>query len=250
MSGTWRGGTVCAVLHVTISAACRRHACRTAVRVEEDPVIRTICLLGAILAMGCGGQTLGGPGDDGGPGSDAGPGTDGGRAWSPVCPEDQPALKSACSKEGLVCEYGKLNYDPSCDTIVQCFGGKWGTASGGLGSSGSCQPDGPNPSSCPATYAGVQAIGGGPCDDEGIQCEYPQGVCWCTAGFGGLEVPDAGATWTCAPGDGCPMPRPRIGTACTGHQNCTYEPCEFTESCAGGYWQGAFEACAGLATGG
>ena len=217
-------------------------------------MIRTICLVGAILAVGCGGEALGGPnGDDGGPrsdtgpGSDAGPGPDGGPSWSPVCPEDQPSLGSACSIDGLTCEYGKLNYDPSCDTILLCAGGRWGDSSVGLES---CQPDGPNPKSCPATYAGVQAIGNGACDDEGVQCAYPQGVCWCTVGFGGLEAADAGATWTCAPGNDCPMPRPRVGSTCTGNKNCTYEPCEFSESCADGYWQGQFEACAGASSGG
>jgi hypothetical protein len=108
----------------------------------------------------------------------------------------------------------------------------------------------PHPSSCPATYAAVAAIDGGACDDNGIQCEYPQGVCWCNLGFGGIAEADAGPTWTCAPGSGCPMPRPRVGSTCTGNQNCTYEPCQFAESCTDGYWQGEFEACAGVGTGG
>ena len=225
-------------------------------------MIRAILVVLASIAVGCGGTVVGtsldgGPGSDGAGGGDGGrdsPGTDGpiadtGTPWSPVCPEGEPTPGTPCtlspSKDSApaLCEYGQLNYDPSCDAVYQCQAGVWSKASS-VG--GTCQPDGPNPSSCPATYADIQEDEAGTCAQAGLRCEYAEGVCLCSAGFA-IEIPDGGTTWSCNPGPGCPMPRPRLGSSCTSsNMSCTYLTCDFSESCTDGYWQGQFEACAGV----
>ena len=222
-------------------------------------MIRDIFLAVAVLSVGCGGTALGPPpdgGTDSGSGSDGardgGPDvtpTDTGTPWSPVCPEAEPTVGSPCSisvpkdSQPVVCEYGTLQYDPSCDAVYQCQDGVWGK-SPSFG--GSCQPDGPNSASCPATYADIQAVEAGTCPEAGLRCEYPDAVCLCTLGFG-VEVIDGGTTWSCNPGPGCPMPRPRLGSSCSASNlSCTYETCEFAEECQDGYWQAEFEACAGV----
>jgi len=223
---------------------------------------RTMVLAFALCATACGGTVVQGNADGGGsdasspdgspdatPGTDGSPpsdgATDGDQPWSPICPEDQPTIGSACSmtpprdSPEILCEYGELQYDPGCDTVLTCEEGTWQNA---FGPSETCQPDGPNSSSCPATYGDID--GGGSCTDNGLRCEYPQGVCTCSAGFGGPVILDGGTSWYCNPGPGCPMPRPRLGSSCTGNQQCTYQTCQFGESCTGGYWQGEFEGCA------
>jgi len=179
-------------------------------------------------------------------------GGDAGRSWSPVCPVDVPVMGSPCSlpqppdNPEILCEYGKLQYDVACDTVLSCQGGTWGRASP-LPSI--CQPDEPNAPACPATYADLQkdVAAGGSCSDANLRCEYPEGVCSCSQGFGGPISIDGGTHWFCNPGPGCPMPRPRLGEACTGSsQSCTYLTCDFAEGCVDGYWHGYFEACAGV----
>jgi hypothetical protein len=103
-------------------------------------------------------------------------------------------------------------------------------------------PDMPNSGSCPSSIAIPSA--GGPCTDNGLTCAYSTGVCNCAVFFGGIEVGDAGPSWTCNPGAGCPVPRPRLGSPCTGNASCTYETCSFGEDCQDGVWTGELEGCA------
>jgi hypothetical protein len=219
----------------------------------------------ALCGAACGGTLVQGSADGGsdsssGDSSSDAPGTDGntdapvtdgpsdsGQPWSPVCPEQEPAPGSSCTivtprdSIGVMCEYGKLQYDVMCDTVLQCQNGAWTSAFAGTTS---CQPDGPNSPSCPATYEDIQEDEGGSCSNAGLRCEYPEGVCTCSMGFGGPVLLDAGTSWFCNPGAGCPMPRPRLGSSCSTNQQCTYLTCEFGESCTGGYWQGELEGCA------
>jgi hypothetical protein len=226
-------------------------------------MIRRVLIALALCEVACGGTILGSSTDGGsdaatdsaleGGGPDAtgpdGSSVDTGKSWSPVCPENEPVVGSACSipdprdSPGLWCEYGKIQYDVSCDTAYQCQEGVW-TKSNPLPRS-TCQPDGPNAPSCPATYGDLQAIPGAACTSDGLRCEYPQGVCSCARSFGGPIEPDAGTTWFCNPGADCPMPRPRLGASCSGSgQNCQYLTCEFGEACVDGYWEAMLEGCA------
>jgi hypothetical protein len=191
-------------------------------------------------------------GKDAGPeaGKDAGPegGVDGGDGggWSTVCPASAPVAGTMCSDSGLQCEYpqamyGKVEYDISCDEVVECSGGAWTAASFG----GACNPDGANSSECPTSLGAITS--GDTCPDKGLRCEYPKGVCSCAVNFGGVVVADAGATWTCEPGAGCPMPRPRLGSACgasTTNPACVYESCSYEQICQNSVWQAELAVCA------
>jgi hypothetical protein len=224
-------------------------------------MIRRVMFALALCAVGCGGAVVSGSSDggsdsgsdalgDGGgpdaPAADTGP-PDAGKRWSPICPEDEPKPGTACSipeqRDGrwVWCEYGKLQYDVSCDAVYQCQAGAWTMSF----PPGPCQPDGPNAPSCPSTYSALQGIERGACsDDDGLRCEYPQGVCVCSTGIGGPSEIDAGAYWSCNPGPSCPMPRPRLGASCSGSSYCQYLTCEFGEACVDGFWQGELEGCA------
>jgi hypothetical protein len=158
------------------------------------------------------------------------------------CPESVPTPGSACSREGLECEYGTSQY-PGCDIVVQCSSGAWQNQSFG----GNC-PSGPNPAGCPASMSDVHP--GAVCNPQVGACHYPLGQCYCGQFFG-PPVPalDGGVpeqTWTCDdPGPGCPQPRPRLGTPCTAEgQSCMYLTCDFGQQCTGGLWQGQFVGCA------
>ncbi len=177
-------------------------------------------------------------------------------SWSPACPAIEPTVGESCagSATGLQCEYGilrylyKVEYDISCDVIRECTGGKWADE---LLSTTACQPDGVNSVSCPPKLVATTEGSSCPAADKGIQCEYPDGVCVCSAPLGGpVMLGDAGpaATWGCLPGANCPMPRPRLGSACSPTVQttpCTYQACAFEESCGtNGLWQGMETACA------
>ena len=195
---------------------------------------------------------------DGGPGQDATPGHDGGpigtdasdsaTPWSPVCPASAPAAGSPCTTENTQCEYGDAWWNVSCDTVVQCQNARW-TAYQPSYVPCSAQP-GPNAAACPATYAAVPQ--GSQCTAIGTPCYYAQAECTCQIPLGPPVEDDAGETgyWGCDPEPGCPMPRPRLGSACSSEGTyCTYEECTYGQTCSGGTWQGAEEACAGAGTG-
>jgi len=185
------------------------------------------------FALGCGGKTSQvGSGHDAGArdaatedapaGSDAASHSDAPAAWSPVCPGSAPAMNAPCSQDNLSCEYG-------CGSVLVCSTGAW---------SGSLEnpfcPMGPNPAACPTVFAAIDASSA--CPDPGDTCVYASGVCECNAPFD--PTPDGGASWWCGPGAGCPMPRPRIGSACVSEgQTCSYQECGAAQTCQGGVWQ-------------
>jgi hypothetical protein len=177
--------------------------------------------------------------------SDAGP------PWSPICPTDQPKVGSTCVAAGAVCEYpigAKLEYDVSCDLVLECTKAVW-TRDTEFNTT-TCELDLPNSSSCPLTYTALTASPDEGCSDDNLRCEYADHVCVCSHPLGGpIEIIDAGETWSCNPGAGCPLPRPRLGATCsTANQVCTYVTCEFQETCLDGSWQGEAAACATAGT--
>jgi hypothetical protein len=210
-------------------------------------VTRLAFLIVALLEVACGGQVVPGgadaepdvPGRGGGrdasldsPAGDAGAdrGTDAPPPpWSPVCPHDQPTSGSACTREGLDCEYGKIQYDVGCDTVLICMDGEWMRDDAYVPFG--CVPDGPTAAGCPPSPKDLSTTDAGDCSGDASWCAYPQAVCQCLPG---LES----SYWGCNPGGSCPMPRPRLGAACSAPgENCTYLGTEYIQICQGGYWQ-------------
>jgi len=213
--------------------------------------------LASLTLLGCGGAVAGslaGSGDSGAPdGSahDSGPapldggGQDGGGhdaspPLSPDCPAMLPAAGTACTHENVQCEYGDAWWSVSCDSVVQCQGSVWTTYQA---SYEPCSPEpGPNSASCPADFAAVPQ---GECAPAGLTCIYPQGECSCAVPFGPVEIDGGTADWGCVPEQGCPFPRPLLGSPCTGEgTSCTYEACSYGETCTNGLWAAEEEGCA------
>ena len=70
-------------------------------------------------------------------------------------------------------------------------------------------------------------------------CTYPEGVCECD--WGGSPN---GFIWSCdTPEPGCPLPRPRVGSACTGDVDCDYVNCGYDQACMNGLWVGNADGC-------
>jgi hypothetical protein len=159
------------------------------------------------------------------------------------CPATAPAAGASCVDETLECEYGGAWWSVSCDVVMQCEGGEWQSA---RPSYEPCSSEpGPNPTSCPATSSSVPQ--GSVCPASDTSCYYPDAFCQCIVPLGGPAEIDGGtAYWSCLPGDGCPYPRPPLGSACSASSSndCTYEQCSYGQSCVGGAWQASEEACA------
>jgi hypothetical protein len=222
----------------------------------------------AVLTLGCGGAVAGslsGSGDSGAPegsthdsgpapfdagGDDAssndGGGHDASPPLSPDCPAALPTAGSACTHENVQCEYGDAWWSVSCDSVVQCQSGVW-TPFKPSYEPCSAEP-GPNSASCPADFAAVPQ---GECSMNGLTCVYPQGECSCAVLLGGPVQIDGGvADWGCVPEQGCPFPRPLLGTPCSGEGiDCTYEACSYGETCTNGLWEALEEGCAGAGQG-
>jgi hypothetical protein len=172
-------------------------------------------------------------------GTDDGGGLDGGSA---TCPSSPPADGGACSIEALQCEYGNAP-QPYCDTVATCTAKTWHVVSPPKG--GACLYSG----KCPAAFKDVPV--GQSCPDAyPSTCVYPEGGC---QPFMGGPVPlDAGgaAHWSCdQPQNGCPTPRPRLGSFC--HQEglaCSYSTCVLPTGtaviCQTGTWHEQQVACA------
>jgi hypothetical protein len=221
----------------------------------------------AVLASACGGAEFNSVGDDGGGGgndaanpSDASGSNDGGMpndgggqpdvhpppqdggTWSPICPMHQPSAGTSCAMEGLQCEYGNVDPDPACSTIMQCTNGTFQPST----QYGTCMKQ-PNGSECASSFASVPR--GAVCSPNGATCDYELGDCRCEVMLFGPPLLDASVQpkWDCDdPGPGCPTPRARLGSACTMNgQSCMYRPCSFGEQCMNGYWQPELIACAG-----
>ena len=158
------------------------------------------------------------------------------------CPTAAPTAGTTCSDESLQCEYGDAWWNVACDVVVQCDSGQWKSVQLAYEP---CSPKpGPNPASCPATAASVPQ--GSACAPRDTTCYYPDMFCQCSVPLGGpVEIDGGSASWSCLPGDGCPFPRPLLGTACTANTViCNYEECSYGQMCVNGSWQGEEEGCA------
>jgi hypothetical protein len=228
----------------------------------EARIISFLAAAAAGLTTACGGAFLpidGSDGGDGGGGVDSGSheggpvdaggvdgpvGQDSSSPWSPVCPPSAPAPGSSCTQQTVQCEYGGATWNVACDVVVQCENGVWTTIKPSFEA---CTPQpGPNPPECPASYAAVPQ--GATCAGS-TSCTYPEAVCSCSYPLGGPPPPnlDGGINgyWSCVPEPGCPMPRPRLGAACSIEGTfCTYETCSYGQTCINGVWQSSPMACA------
>lgn len=181
-----------------------------------------VLLVVPAIGLGCGGTTAGG---------DGGAGADGGSA----CPATFPADRTACSPNGLECEYaGSAQF---CSRVTSCYGtfthidGVCGIPPGGA---------------CPATKAQVSV--GQACTTM-VTCDYADGRCGCVPPAGPVAADGGGLTWQCtvAPAN-CPTERPLLGTACTTEGRvCDYGACALganggtyntplARRCTGGVW--------------
>jgi hypothetical protein len=207
------------------------------------------------LASACGGSTFT---PDGGATHDAAPdgsgstdgggiGNDGGSpgdASSSPCPSAAPADASACGTDGLECEYGS-NPVPECNTVATCDSAHWAVQPP---TTGDACPTMRSPS-CPASFSAASPAVH--CEPLGLVCDFAEGRCDCSVGGGPVPLDaSAAARWHCqTPGDGCPEPRPGLGTPCTTEgTSCDYGSCTVQggsgQQCHNGTWQTEAFACA------
>ncbi len=157
--------------------------------------------------------------------------------------------------DGLECEYGSSPVQ-SCDIVATCMQSQWQVVSPAVSNMGapsdSCSTT-PAPG-CPSTFSAVPQ--GATCSNNTLVCDYPQARCACTEGGGPIRVGlDGGVVtfWACQDPttSGCPIPRPRLGSACTGDVTCDYGSCTVpggtAEACEGGVWQETAVGCPLLA---
>jgi hypothetical protein len=199
---------------------------------RNHPAIHTtlgLAIAGGIaIVAACSGQTVTATGD-GGSMQDATI-TNDAAPLPPDCPPTMPAEGTGCTKDQLICEYGD-DFDPQCNTIRVCSGGKWASSIsfGGPAMCPSGLPTIPqNPTECAATR--TQVPEGTACTGS-TSCAYDGSTCFCGRFCPSYPIrqpdcdPDAGITmgccnaqvvWNCFDGPAfCPTPRPRVGTACT-----------------------------------
>jgi len=238
----------------------------------NNPVARVVALVASTLslaaAVACGGHTatddLNGDGGSSSGSSGASSGSSGasssgtsgasssgssggssGSSGGSSCPATAPAYGAACTVSALACEYGS---DPNiqCNSMARCEQGRWIVETPPPGSQ--CPSPGIQ-KGCPSSFG--QAGQGNSCAPPGLECDYAQGRCVCSLGFGGPVPLDAGSGhWSCeAPPKGCPQPRPRLGSACTvpSSLSCDYGACILsggvTMQCQGGIWVETPTAC-------
>jgi hypothetical protein len=200
--------------------------------------MRVIYMSALVLAAAACGGIVSGNDDGGGGGGDGGSG-------SKVCPASAPSEGTSCPRNGLECEYGD-NTNYLCNTVAVCNGSSWTYykndptfCSTGL------QPG------CAASSSQVPQ--GSSCAPQGTRCNYPDVVCECAYPAGPVQIDDAGntvASWVCEqPVQGCPIPRPKLGSACTAPESlqCDYGSCSLAGgallTCQGGAWERASVAC-------
>jgi len=210
-----------------------------------------ICLL--LLVTSCGAKTTEATPNDAATGTDTG--------LPPDCPV--ASTEGACTKEGLLCEYG-TDYDPHCNTVRVCSGGRWASpiVFGGTPKCPSSQPTiPPNPADCASTRAGVPD--GMSCSTK-TTCAYDGSLCSCGVFCPSYPLrmpdcnPDAGVTtnccdttkvaWHCFDGPAyCPSNRPRIGTPCKEGDSCAFEVAtecgQSRMECRAGVWQLSNTSC-------
>lgn len=219
----------------------------------------SVLLTGTTAITACSGKTA--------PSSDASA-TDAGSSGTVTvgCPTTPPwtrttanGAKNPCTKEGQVCEYGS-DFEPSCNTIVQCSSGEWGIPLFGAGGGKACGSPAPkpteNPADCPATRAslteGAACNGSSTCAYDGAVCtcgtfcpQYPVSRPTCDADAGITENccdRSKPPTWSCFEGAPyCTSPRPRVGDPCKDGDECGLAPpgeCGQRKlQCKAGTWQ-------------
>ena len=189
--------------------------------------------------------------------SDAGAdGTAGDAGTRPAdCPASAPNDGDSCAHDGLMCEYG-TEYDPRCDVVRVCNGGRWGSpvTFGGPGKCPSSPPSNPpNPSDCAATRGavptGMACTSTSTCNYDGSQCfcgrycpSYPIRQPDCPDGGPYVGCCNAHVQWNCFDGPHyCKQPRPLVGTPCTAGDSCAIEQAQecgqATMQCTNGVWQ-------------
>jgi hypothetical protein len=221
--------------------------------------------MATFLANACGGKAATEETTSDAGGADVEAKTDGGPGPRPAdCPSAQPSSGGACSKNGLLCEYGD-DYNPLCNTIVVCSSGKW--ASPIYYGGGSKCPSGgppslpPNPIDCPGSRDVVSE--GSSCTTK-RSCKYDGSTCSCGVACSNYPIrmpdcnPDAGITtsccdttkivWSCFDGPAyCKPSRPRVGTACTSGETCAVDEAvecgQTVLACQKGVWDLVNSSC-------
>lgn len=216
-------------------------------------------LFASAAFVACGGQST-----DGVTPSSNTPTTDSSTGGRPAdCPDSDPQGGSACSKDGLLCEYGD-DFNPRCNVTAVCSGNRWARPI--QNGSATC----PSPPRTPATNptdcaVDPKSFAAGMCSSKS-KCTYEGAVCMCGVGCSNYPVrqrdcdPDAGVTtsccdttkleWHCYDGPKyCATPRPRIGAACTveGESCGIDEPKECGQTvmqCRNGIWDLSNTQCA------
>jgi hypothetical protein len=157
------------------------------------------------------------------------------------CPANAPAAGEACKLNiPSICEYG----EPSvrhCTTHASC---KYNQVTGPESAAwvvteprDDCVLPAEEPADCPADFASVPEAD---CEVDGLTCAYPEGTCGCRMQFRGQ--PTRNPRWVCeALNEGCPAPRPLLGTPCEEELlGCDYGHCfeagRPAMVCARGYW--------------
>lgn len=184
----------------------------------------------------------------------------------PDCPAADPGDGAACTKDGLLCEYGD-DFDPRCNQLRVCSGGRYGSPIlfGGGGKKCGAPPPvvPPNPAACPGSKGAITE--GQTCAAKGTACSFDGARCTCGAFCPTAPVerppcdPDAGVTtnccdqsrseWHCFEGPSfCSKDRPRVGSPCTeeGKSCATTEPAECGQgliTCKDGVWGIPNTAC-------
>jgi hypothetical protein len=144
-------------------------------------------------------------------------------ATASPCPPTAPTHGSACTRNGLQCQYGA---DPrvDCKTLATCQGSKWNVSTP---SAGTC----PGTPTCPATEPT------GSCSFPGTVCGYGDVSCDCSCGP--LCGPSGNGYWACTKVTaGCPTTPANAGNTCTSNGlTCRYQ-CgpEGARSCTAGLW--------------
>lgn len=155
-------------------------------------------------------------------------------ASSGACPASAPADGAACGVLGLDCEYGG-DHRARCNVVARCSAGQWHVAA----PSGPCATG--VDAGCPATYASVTPLAA--CGPFGLTCSYADGVCGCG------RIAHQYDGWQCdAPDQGCPWPRPALGSSCAvPDQTCDYGACTIVggdrQTCTAGTWREVAVAC-------
>jgi len=158
--------------------------------------------------------------------------------------EDGAEQLRPCNDPSLSCEYGG-DQDLQCDGLAVCTNGSWSVTE--PPASSLCPTSPPGKDGCPDKYSSVPV--GASCTGT-TECAYPQGRCACAVSFGPVQLEDAGSSWVCEqPEDGCPEPRPQVGTSCSMEGlTCDYGTCTLpggtAMACTNGTWAIQMSACA------